>query len=415
MADRSTHRELQKNRLKRQIISGEEPQQREARPGIKLSRKVLLAALLVLLLLAVGVSFYVTHKNSKSFGTVWKKDLGSEGQKADSFQGYLSFGGGLLRYSKDGAVYYDGDGKAVWERSYQMNEPAAAVSEQYAVITDQGGNSIYVFSRTANTGVATTVLPVTKAVVSDTGVVYAILRDKSAEYITAFNYDGSPIDLSVKSVITGDGYPLDLAVSPDGTQLVTSYVALENGSLKSKVIFRNFGEVGQNADARRIVGGFSDEFTGHLVGRVHFSGETAVQAFYDGGIAFFSTKVLTSPALTANVTFEQRMRSIACGEKYVAVILEQTEGDVPYLLQIYDTSGMKRGETGISYAYTSFEVAGSSILLYGADGLHVYRPNGRERAALDMTDVQLEKVAQTKLPWEYLVAGGTELMRIRLE
>lgn len=415
MAEQNPHRELQKNRLKRQIISGEETQQREARPGIRLSKKGLLAALIVLLLVIAGIAVYLMQKNSTAYTTVWKKDLGADGQQTESFQGYLSFGSGMLRYSKDGAAYYDESGKAIWERSYQMNEPVAAVSKEYAVIADQGGNSIYIFSRSANTGVASTVLPVTKAVAADTGVVYAILRDKSAEYITAFNYDGSPIDLSVKSVITGDGYPLDLSVSPDGTQLITSYVSIENGSLTNKVIFRNFGEVGQNADARRIVGGFSDEFAGHLVGRVHFSSDTAAQAFYDGGIAFFSTKVLTSPELLANVQLEQHMRSIACGERYVAVILEQTEGDVPYLLQIYDMSGKKRGEAGISYAYTSLEVAGSRILLYGSDSIHIYRPNGTERAALDATELQPRKVVQTKLPWEYLVAGGTSLERIRLQ
>ena len=429
----TTSREQQKRRLKRLLIDtdrlaadgrGAEHRQdgqrtdgqdgQNDRPVRRMPHSVRIAVLVVLLLLAFGAFFYVTHVKSTSYLTVWEKELNANAQQTESTLDFLTLGKGVIRYSKDGAAYYDQKGAAIWERSYQMNDPMASASSEYAVIADQGGNSIYIFSKSANTGVATAVLPVMKAVVADTGVVYAVLRDKSAEYITAFRSDGSPIDLSVKSVITGDGMPIDLAVSPDGTQLVTAYLSIADGQPESKVVFRNFGDVGQNADARRIVGGFSDEFAGHLAARVNFSDNSTAQAFYDGGIAFFSTKVLTSPALLVNVPFEQRMRSIACGTRYVAVILEQEEGDAPFLLQIYDTKGKKQGEVPIAYSYTGFEMQGDRCLVYSETAIHIYRPDGTERAALDAAEMQPLKVNATSLPWEYLVSGGGKLYRIRL-
>lgn len=326
LIEQTTNRETQKNRLKRQIVSGQE----EAAAAPKWRRpQLLLGILAVLLLLLTVFFFYQTNRHSTAYETAWEKSFDTGGRKADAFLGYETFGNGMIRYSKDGAAYYNADGKTIWERSYQMNAPVSSVSEKYAVIADQGGSSIYIFNENGNTGAVSTVRPVTKAVVADTGVVYAILQDEDAEYITAFQSDGTPIDLSVKSVITGDGYPVDIAVSPDGTQLITSYAAIENGAVTNKVIFRNFGEIGKNADARRIVGGFSDEFEGHMTGRVHFSDNSAAQAFYDGGIVFFSTKVLTSPAVLKKAAFADPIRSVAMSEDYVAVVLMRGQGGDP--------------------------------------------------------------------------------------
>ena len=57
------------------------------------------------------------------------------------------------------------------------------------------------------------------------------------------------------------------------------------------MIFYNLSEIGQNAGSNRVVGGFTDDFSGHLAGRVHFSDDTHAQAFYDGGIAFYLMEI----------------------------------------------------------------------------------------------------------------------------
>ena len=85
-------------------------------------------------------------------------------------------------------------------------------------------------------------------------------------------------------------------------------VVISSVTIQNKVIFYNLSEIGQNAGSNRVVGGFTEDFSGHLAGRVHFSDDTHAQAFYDGGIAFFSTKVLTSPELSQKVEIEQTTR-----------------------------------------------------------------------------------------------------------
>ena len=228
-----------------------------------------------------------------------------------------------------------------------------------------------------------------------------------------FKADGSGIDLSVKSIITGDGYPIDIAVSPDGTELITSYVSIENSQTIPKVIFRNFDEVGQAADARRVVGGFTDEFAGHLVGKVNFSSNEYSQAFYDGGIAFFSTKVLTSPELLANVTFEEEINSIAYSKDYAAVVLNTNTGEMPYKLVVFKANGTKLSETEFNFPYTSFEINGDYILLYNETACRVYNTRGHELLAADLP-AQTSFMVKTGFMGEFLIGGSGQMMKVKM-
>ena len=45
----------------------------------------------------------------------------------------------------------------------------------------------------------------------------------------------------MKSLLSGDGYPVDVSLSPGGTQWITSFMYLEDGMIKNKVVFYNFG------------------------------------------------------------------------------------------------------------------------------------------------------------------------------
>ena len=410
MANSNITRETQKNRLKRQLVPAGDDFVPERKP---LPKAFLPALLLVLFLCAIGGYLYFTNRHYDSLTVIWDRSTQSESGKAETFRGYEPFAKGVLQYSKDGASYVDGDGKTIWERSYQMQNPIVAVQGDYAVIADRGAQSIYIFNTSANTGLASTVLPVSRVAVSGNGVVYAVLKDESADYITAFKADGSGIDLSVKSIITGDGYPIDIAVSPDGTELITSYVSIENSQTIPKVIFRNFDEVGQAADARRVVGGFTDEFAGHLVGKVNFSSNEYSPAFYHGGSAFCSTKVLTSPELLANVTFEEEINSIAYSKDYAAVVLNTNTGEMPYKLVVFKANGAKLSETEFNFPYTSFEINGDYILLYNETACRVYNTRGHELLAADLP-AQTSFMVKTGFMGEFLIGGSGQMMKVKM-
>ena len=170
-----------------------------------------------------------------------RDSLISEAQEAavqgeGSFCGYMDFGDGVLKYTKDGASYLDAQGKVVWVQSYEMKTPMVSINGEYAAIGDQQGNSIYICNKSGPVGKATTLLPILRVTVSAKGMVAALQEDSKASYIYFYKKDGSSLDINVKSLLSGDGYPVDLSLSPNGTQLITSYMYLDQGILKCKIV-----------------------------------------------------------------------------------------------------------------------------------------------------------------------------------
>ena len=412
MDSRNINRERRKRQLKSRIINSQETDAPK-RGFLRGRRKVVLAIFAALCIILAAGFLYIDNKHYTGYSVAWERELEHGDTGTESFKGYESFCGGVISYSKDGASYTNSEGKVIWERSYEMTNPIISVCGEYAAIADRGSHNIYIFNDDINTGAAESVLPITKIAVSGQGIVYAVLRDSEADYITAFNNDGSAVVLSIKSVLTGDGYPFDISVSPDGTQLISSYYKLDGSNVVTSVIFRNFGEVGESADARKVVGGFSEEFQGHIPGRVHFSDNTYSQAVYDGGIVFFSTKVLNSPEIIKTITFEEEINSVAFSDDYVGIILNRESAEMPYRLEIYKKNGGKISTVEFDYQYDSFEIDGGYVLLYTENSCRVYNTRGKEKLSADF-DLQVSKMIKGRFPGEFLLVGNNVMQKIKM-
>ncbi len=409
MAYLTESREANKQRLKANVIENTD----SGKDGRRLSPIVFLVILICVAGIAFGVYWLLNRNLSTEYRVQWERSSEEGSQTVETFKGYQSFARGMIKYTKDGAEFIDSRGNIVWERSYQLNAPVISVSENYAVIGDQGGTQLFIFNSKELSGSSETLLPISLLRVSDTGVVYAVLNDSAAEYIAAFKPDGTAIDLSVKSVVMGDGYPFDISVSPDGTELLTSYISIENGQIVNNVVFRNFGAIGQNEDARRIVGGFKDEFAGHMAGCVNFSTNEYSQAFYDGGIVFFSTEVLNSPEILANTAFDERMESVAFSKKLVAVTLAAESSDSVPKLMIFSVKGALLASVDLDYKYSDLCISGERVVLREGNRVHVYGKNGAVRGLFEFTENDLTRIMSGGKNHELFAMTGTQLYRIR--
>ena len=386
MAD--IERENRKQELRRRVVDTkdllqqQEAEQAQEKGKRRRSRRrflVFLAVVLVLGALVAG-AIYMMKRPYTGCSQNWRNSFtGENGVSESDYEDYEIFGDGFLKVTRDGATYIDSSGKTIWNQSYEMNSPYVSISGDYCAIADQGKTAIYIMNKTGTTGQAETNLPITKISVAGTGVTYALLEDAKASYITVFSKEGAALDISIKSVLDGDGYPVDIAVSPDGTELIASFASIENGTIQNKVIFYNLSEIGQNAGSNRVVGGFTDDFSGHLAGRVHFSDDTHAQAFYDGGIAFFSTKVLTSPELTEKVEIEQTIQAITYADDYIGVITDNSDSETsadPYTLTVYRLNGQTVFSTPFQLNYTNFDIDQDRVLVYNNTTLQLYDMSG---------------------------------------
>ena len=379
----SMSRELKKKQLRSRVITpgqsrpqaqppGEDGQEivKQAHRRVVRRRRILLALLLIVFLGAVGgFSWYKKYYQYESFTVGWERQLEREG----NFTAYEKFGTNLLRYSKDGASYINGEGKDVWVQSYEMKAPIVAVNGDYAAIADQQGNNIYICDLNGCQGMATTVLPIIKVTVSAKGVVAAILEDPtaSASYIYFYRKDGTEIKLFIKGVLGGNiGYPLDISLSPDGTILIGSYAFIEGGVLKNRVAFYNFSEVGKNA-LNRFVGGFHDIYENSMVPRVQYLNDTYAVAFADSSISFYSSADVMSPALVTQVPVEEEIKSVFCNESYAGIVVKAVSGEYDFRMDLYDMRGEKLFSTDFTYGYEHVDIDEDLIFLYNEDSCRI--------------------------------------------
>lgn len=422
MSDMSSmSRESKKRQLRRQVISSDSPgprprvQSEDSEEAVrrahkKVQRRRLMIALALLILVGGGAGAWLYYQRTyqyTSFETAWQIEI-NEG----SLVGYETFGSNVLKYTKDGASYIDNRGKNIWTESYEMKTPIASVQGDYAAIADKQGNAIYICSVDGKVGQATTVLPISKVAVSGTGIVAAVLEDSVSSYITFFNKDGSSLDLLVKTKMSGGGYPLDIALSQDGTQLMCSFVYQQGSEVNNRVVFYDFSEVGKNIPDR-LVGGFDDPFKDTMVPRVTYMGEPYSCAFSGSGLTFFSSKNLASPSLVAQIPIEGGIDSVFCSDEYAAVIVKNTIGEYASRLEVYRKDGTHVMSREFTYEYTHADIDGDLVILYNEDSCEIFNMAGVQKLYATF-DYPIAKIRKGRFPDTLIVTGPQQMREIKL-
>lgn len=429
----SINRELKKQQLRRQIVPNpsdprfgapvyEEGEEAESSRGQ--AKKTLRRALVIAAVIAAAagicaglVVYWRAYHQYTEYSVSWEVELlNGEGQlrTESSFTGYVDFGDNMIKYTKDGASYIDARGKTIWVQTYEMKSPIVAVCGDYAAIADRQGNRIYICDKNGCQGIATTLLPILKVSVSSNGVAAVILEDARSNYITMFQKDGTSLDITIKSRLSGGGYPLDFCLSPDGTQVICSYMYMNQGKMDCRVVFYNFSEIGKNASPRRLVGGFDEDFSGSMVPRVHFMDDVYSFACSDKGLTFFSSRNLVSPEIIQKVPIESDIRSLFYSNHYVGVILSNEEGENPYRMEIYRPTGelVLKKEFAFHYQHASFDE--DQILLWNDEGFKAYNMTGTEKFS-GTFDCTVSKVTAGRFSNSYLVISAQKMMEITLQ
>lgn len=429
-------REYKKRQLRNNIVQmpgtemePEEEADSDERISRHRKRKFLKFVTIIAVLVLAGFLClrYLNQYEYTSYSVHWEKPMRyfetMEGQEEEGglgkslseggFVEYIAFGENMLRYTKDGAAYYDASGKNIWNVSYEMKTPIANVNGDYAVIADQQGNSLYICGKEGCTGVAKTQLPITKAAVSSIGVTAAVVEDSTASYIFYFRKDGEDLGINIKMLLSGDGYPVDIALSPNGRQIAMSVMYMKNGSLKNKIVFYDFSEIGKNV-SNRIVGGFEEEFDDKMVARVRYLNENTVCAFSDKGLSFISVKnVIPDPDVIA-VTVEEEIESVVSSDKYAAVIVDNPSGDA-YRMDIYTTAGTLAQSIEFHYPYTGAFLDGERVILYNEESCIVYNMDGYKKFETQF-DFPVSMVRGRNGRANSLIVAGSDVMKeIRLK
>ena len=336
--------------------------------------RALIRFLVILLVVGGGafILYYLTRTNFNSYDVIEDTNI-----KNSSMLDYIAYRDSLLKYSKDGATYVDEKGEAVWNETFAMKMPAADVCENYAAIADLNGNDVYIFNEEGKVSSSTMPYTISDIAVASQGEFAVILDGDKVNYINLYDKNGEQIS-EIQTTITQSGYPMDVDLSNDGEKLFSSYLYIDGANIKNGLAAYNFGPVGVNENADRLMGGYQLDDT--VVPKVEFIDNNTICAFGDNRFIIYSMK--EKPSEKARIEFEQEVKSVIYNKQYVGVVMVnneiENEGDEtePYILEIYNTNGRKVMSRKIDFNYENVRMTDKEIVFVGGNECRIYTIKG---------------------------------------
>lgn len=366
------------------------------------NRKRILIAVAVIVLLIIGGCYFLTHH---TFSSYLKSDMIEFDNSSNN--SYVKFGENILKYSRDGAALLDEAGSQIWNQAYEMAKPIAEINGDSAIIADQGGNTIEVFGTDGERGSIRTVLPIEKVAVSGQGITAAILSDESSAVINCYDTAGNVL-VEDKVSVSKSGYPVDLALSEDGTMLFVSYLLMESKGISSRLVYYDFS-TNTSDKTEKMVSEKVIEDT--IYPEIFFMQKGIFAAVGEYGFLIYSGG--SEPKVSQEIQLDKEIRSVVHSDEYIAFVLENTEGDNPYELRVYDRNGKIVGSIEFKGDFSRVILDNTTIVLDAGTSCKIFTVKG-----ICVYDGALEEDSSGILPvsglFKYAVMKDDGLLIIRL-
>lgn len=375
------HWEKKNLRIVRELKKSDQPKTEEQEQFEKARKKrwkktALIAAVVVAL--AVGVYLLINLQTYTS-----ARALDTYTVSGASGSAYEQFADGVLKYSRDGISYLNQHGEEMWNQPYQMKNPVVDVNGSSAAVADKGGNAVLVFNEEGVRGETQTNLPIERVRVSEQGIVSVILTDENEARVLCYDAAGNLL-VENKTSMNGTGYPLDVALSPDGETMQVLYLYTEAGAVKSRVIYYNFGESGE-------------EKTDHLVAQMEYEDTVMASGFFmdeNISVAVGDNRLTiyrggNVPEETENIEIKKQIKSVFHNEKYIGMVLKN-EGKEGYELRLYNTRGQVAMSENFTGDYSHVKLCGSHVIMYDGKNCSIFTRGGIRKFDGEMNSNILE-------------------------
>lgn len=362
-----------------------------------------IAIFILLAIILMTALFTFKFINFNAMVLIWRINVtrGSDDVNNKSIR-YSSFQNGLMRVSNDGVTYVDEYGAVRFTISYNMKEPVYEENDGYFFIADKNAYNFYIFDTDGLVGSNTTTYPIVKISAADGGVLYILQGDENNSYINVYRSNGNPIDIIIKTNLSEDGLPIDISTSSSGEELIVSSVSLSDTDIYTKATYYNFSDAGKNANSKRIVKEFVNEFEDKFLARGYFFNDNNSCLIYDGGVKFVSTVDESNPRIVSDVQFDDRIRSISYNHKYLAMVFEDNK------LRVFNDSGNLICDKQIDFDYENFYISDNYVIFIYENRVMIYDTRGRMIFDKEVRG-QLQYVAKKKsLLFTELLVGLTD-------
>lgn len=380
----------------------------EVTPG--LSRKaiilVILAAVIVIGCAVIIIKKVMNNRVYESYDVV-----SSVTTSGDNIADYVMFGDSVLKVTKDGASYIDQSGNAVWDCSYSMKMPTAVVSGDYAVVADLNGRDVYVFNKSGKISNQTLNYDISNVDVAGQGVYTLVLTGEDSNFINAYDKDSNSV-YEMKTSIVNSGYPLDIAISEDGEKLFTSYIKIDGTVVPNYLAAYNFGSVGQNENADRLMGGFTFEDT--VFPLVEFVDNDTIVCFGDNQILIYAMTEKPSQKAVINLG-DKEMMGVFYNSQYIGYICKNSDdSDSKYMIYIYGLDGKLEATAAYNNSFEKIYATEDELIIVGDFDCSIFYFNGVKKFSTTFQK-NLINIVPDGNKQEYIVIFENETQIIKLK
>lgn len=307
-----------------------------------LKRVAQIIALVVVLIIGINLIYALqSYDDYEVKNEITRKSSGTAQCK--------KFGECLLEYSSDGIACINSNRDVVWNQSFEMTSPRVEICEDYLVIYDAAGTKLFILTKKGLEKSLEMTSPIQTVCIANQGTIAVLMKENQESQVKLFDKKGNEL---ANGKFYGDkgGFPIDIALSHDGTKLAVDMVDVTKGQVNTTISFYNFGSVGQS-EVDNNVGTYT--FEGILVPSIEYISNSRMIGMGTGKMLVFDGA--QKPELSREVVMEEEVLSFFHNEKYVGVVYDNVGVENSWHIKVMDMRGKTIMENDTSIPYDTIE------------------------------------------------------------
>lgn len=369
-------------------------------------RRVAALILFVLILLAAAAVVTYIYYENKVYS---EYEVVTSIERSDtSASSFFSFQGKLLKCTNDGAVYTDLAGNLIWNQTYEMDNPALDMRDNYVAIFDQGGTQIYILNTENLQGSIKTTMPIQRVSIAGQGTIAVLMENEGTSYLQLYDKTGNQL-ASGELHVQNSGYPLDIALSETGEKLAVSMLDINEGTVKTVIAFYNFGAVGQNS-IDKIVSSYT--YADVMIPQIRYLAEDTMVAFGDDRVILFAGE--QKPAEKVSIELKEEVKSIFYDQTHFGLIYDG-DSEKNHRLELYSLSGNQTLSIAFDTDYVNVELLeNGEICILGEDSCEIFNARGNQKFQYKFQNYLYKIIpGNTQASYTFILEGETQKVKLK--
>ena len=346
--------------------------------------KRVLQVIAIIVVLIIGVELANALRSFDDYEVRDTIDGGSSGATQ-----YKMFGTCLLEYSNDGISCIAQSNDIIWNQSFEMAAPEVQICGEYLVVYDAAGTKLFIMTESGLEKSLEMTSPIQTVCIANQGTIAVLMKENQESQVKLFDKKGNEL---ANGKFYGDkgGFPIDIALSKDGTKLAVDMVDVTKGKVNTTISFYNFGSVGQS-EVDNNVGTYT--FEGVLVPEIDYVSNSRVIGMGTGKLLVFDGS--QKPELSREIEIVEEVLSFFHNEKYIGIVYDNAEVENSWHIKVMDMRGKTVMENDTTIPYNSIEfLSNNEICVMNETQCEIFTIHSIKKFAYEF-DKELSKILAT--------------------